>query len=100
MALFRLLPIVGEVMEKAFICFQGDVPRRQESAISRLIRRYRATTLNTFDAYGSHAFQQHKTDAEIRSLLLELQPEAGKILNQDAYFSRPVPIGCALRVFK
>jgi len=37
---------------------------------------------------------------EIRALLRELQPDMSKILNMDKYFSRPQPIGCALRVIR
>ena len=97
-ALLRLIPGLGELMEKLHICVQGDVPLRPESQLSRLKRRFKATTLNTFDAYGSHAFQHHKPDEEIIDLLNDLQPDSRKILNRSKYFLRPMPIGCALRV--
>lgn len=95
----RLAPVAGTLLEKANLCVQGDVPAVEgESGLHRLRRRFRATTLNTFDAYGAHAYQHHKSDVEIRSLIAELQPDASRILNVDRYFSRPQPFGCALRV--
>lgn len=99
-ALLRLIPGVGELLEKLHICFQGDVPVKPESRLSRLKRRFRATALNTFDAYGSHSFQHHKSDAEITELVNRLQPDPGKVLNREAYFRHPTPIGCALRLFR
>lgn len=100
-ALWRLVPGLGLLLEKTNLCVQGDVPRVEgESTLERLRRRYRATVLNTFDCYGSHAYQHHKSDAEIRALVQSLQPDQDKILNRDRYFLRPAPIGCALRVFR
>lgn len=100
-AFCRLVPGLGLLLEKTNLCVQGDVPRVPgESTVERLRRRYRAAVLNTFDCYGSHAYQHHKSDAEIRALLQSLQPDPGKILNSDRYFLRPTPIGCALRVFR
>jgi ubiquinone/menaquinone biosynthesis C-methylase UbiE len=99
MAALRLVPFVGIVLEKLNLCAQGDVPRVPgESGLTRLKRRFRATALNTFDGYGSHAYQHHKTDDEIRALVKKLKPS--KVLNEAAYFSRPPPIGCALRLFR
>jgi len=99
MAAFRLVPGIGELLEKAAFCVQGDVPRIEgESTRSRLVRRYNATTLNTFDAYGSHQYQHYKSESELRALVSSLQPDPGRVANVDRYFSRPPPIGCALRV--
>jgi hypothetical protein len=56
--------------------------------------------MNTFDGFGSHTYQHHKTDAEIIALVRDLQPDASKVLNMEKYFLRPAPIGCALRVYK
>lgn len=101
MAAARLTPGLGWFLEKAGFCVQGDVPRIPgEPVWARIGRRFRLTSLNTFDAFGSHTYQHHKSDEEILALLRELQPDAGKILNLDKYFSRPQPIGCALRVFR
>ena len=71
-----------------------------ESAWGRLKRRFDTTCLNTFDAYGSHQYQHHKSDDEIKALVAALQPDASKILNMERYFVRPAPIGCALRIFR
>lgn len=101
MGILRETPVLGVLFEKSGFCVQGDVPCvAGERAITHLRRRYRATVLNTFDGFGSHTFQHHKSDAEIRSLLAELQPDANKILNTEKYFSRPPPVGCALRIFR
>ena len=101
MSAFRLIPIFGEILEKSNVVVQGDVPKiAGEGVFQRLVRRYKAATLNTFDAYGSHEFQHHKSDFEILRLAIQLQPDSKKILNIDDYFSRPPKIGCALRVFK
>lgn len=95
----RMIPGVGEILEKTLLCGQGDVPVIVgESVWARLKRRFKATCLNTFDAYGSHQYQHHKSDDEIRTLVQELQPDAAKVLNTDKYFSRPPKIGCALRL--
>lgn len=99
MGILRLIPGVGIVLEKLNFCVQGDVPNTK-GALDRIRRRYRATVLNTFDAYGSHAYQHHKTDEEIRALVRQLQCDESKVLNADSYFLRPQPIGCALRVFR
>lgn len=101
MALIRLIPIVGAIAEKFGICIQGDVPIvLGESKYQRLKRRFRNTMLNTFDGFGSHKYQHHKSEAEIRSLISMLQPNQEKILNTEKYFRRPPPIGCALRLQK
>jgi len=101
MALLRLIPLLGMVLEKLHLVAQGDVPVVQgESWLARLKRRFRAASLNTFDAYGSHQFQHHKRDDEIRALVRQLQPDASRVMNADRYFLRPTPIGCALRVFR
>jgi uncharacterized protein YbaR (Trm112 family)/precorrin-6B methylase 2 len=101
MGLLRLIPLFGLFLEKSGFCVQGDVPRTEEDTFfSYLKRRMKATKLNTFDGFGSHQFQHLKRDEEIRTLLSELQQDPSKILNVDAYFSKPPPIGCALRVFR
>ncbi|WNO05826.1 methyltransferase domain-containing protein [Rhodoferax mekongensis] len=100
-SLLRMLPGLGGVLEKLLLCVQGDVPKIEgETRWSRIVRRYKAACLNTFDAYGSHQYQHHKTDAEIRTLVATLQPDVEKVLNAEEYFARPPKIGCALRVFR
>jgi uncharacterized protein YbaR (Trm112 family)/SAM-dependent methyltransferase len=101
MGVLREIPVLGVLLEKGGVCVQGDVPHVEgESWWPHKRRRFRATVLNTFDGFGSHTFQHHKSEAEIRALVRELQPDSKKVLNVEAYFSRPPPIGCALRVFR
>ncbi|HYS88774.1 MAG TPA: methyltransferase domain-containing protein [Bradyrhizobium sp.] len=101
MGVLRQVPGLGVFLEKSGFCVQGDVPRiDSEDAVSRLKRRYKTTVLNTFDGFGSHAFQHHKSDAEMRALVAELQPDSQKVMNLEKYFSRPASIGCALRIFR
>lgn len=101
MAMLRLVPLLGVVLEKLLLVVQGDVPPIPgQSIVSRLKRRFKLAELNTFDAYGSHQYQHHKRDDEIRALIESLQPKPTKILNAEKYFLRPTPIGCALRIFR
>lgn len=100
MAALRLIPLLGIFLEKSGFCVQGDVPREGTSSWARLKQRFKNTSLDTFDGFGSHKFQHHKSDDEIRSLAKALQPDASKILNIEKYFTRPTPIGCAIRIFR
>lgn len=101
MGVLREVPGLGLFLEKSGFCVQGDVLRVSgEDKKRHRRRRFRATVLNTFDCFGSHAFQHHKSDAEIRSLISQLQPNQEKIMNLEKYFTRPAPIGCALRIFR
>jgi len=101
MSASRMIPILGDILEKSNLVVQGDVPKiAGEGIFQRLNRRYKAAVLNTFDAYGSHEFQHHKSDFEILRLAIQLQPDSRRIQNIDDYFLRPPKIGCALRVFK
>jgi SAM-dependent methyltransferase len=101
MGVLRQIPVLGLLLEKSGFCVQGDVPKIDgDTAFTHLIRRIKATTLNTFDGFGSHNFQHLKRDDEIRTLISELQKDPSKTLNADKYFSKPPPIGCALRIFR
>ena len=101
MGLLRLLPLLGYALDKLSFCVTGDIPiKKEEPVAGRLRRKYRATVLNTFDTFGSHAYQHHKSDQEILDLVGRLQRDKSKVLNRDIYFTRPMPIGCALRVIK
>jgi ubiquinone/menaquinone biosynthesis C-methylase UbiE len=101
MGVLREIPLLGVLLEKLMLCVQGDIPPTEgETTWQHLKRRYRSTVLNTFDGYGSHRYQHHKSDDEIRSLVASLQPDTAKVKNMDRYFQRPMPIGCALRVFR
>jgi uncharacterized protein YbaR (Trm112 family)/ubiquinone/menaquinone biosynthesis C-methylase UbiE len=101
MAIMRLVPVLGVLLEKSGFCSQGDVPIiDNERAWSLLKRRFKNTSLNTFDRFGSHSYQHLKSDAEIRELVSSMQPNLTKVSNMDKYFLRPAPIGCALRVYR
>jgi 2-polyprenyl-3-methyl-5-hydroxy-6-metoxy-1,4-benzoquinol methylase len=101
MGILRCIPGVGWMLEKAGLCVRGDIPALHgERVWHRLWHSYKATILNTFDGFGSHHYQHHKRDAEIKQLATTLQPDASKVLNADKYFRRPPPIGCALRLFR
>lgn len=99
MAAARLVPGFGILLEKSGVLVHGDMPAIEgEGFLHHLQRHFRSTALNTFDGFGSHSFQHHKTEAELRALLAELQPDPAKLQNVERYFTRPMPIGCALRV--
>lgn len=99
MAVLREVPGLGPMLEKSGCCLQGDVPPAETEALTKAQRR-RATFLNTFDWFGSHTYQHHKTEAEIRALVQQLQPDLSRVGNLEPYFRRPMPIGCALRVLR
>jgi hypothetical protein len=95
----RLVPGLGELLEKSGFSHRGDIPPIDgESFLSLLKRRYAITALNTFDLFGGHSYQHHKSEPELRALVTELQPDPARIQNLETYFSRPPPSGCALRV--
>lgn len=101
MAVCREIPVIGILFEKAGFLIQGDVPKvAGESSMAHLRRRARATTLNTYDWFGFHEYQHHKSEDEVRKLVSTLQPDPAKVLNMNQYFSRPPHIGCALRIFR
>jgi len=101
MAFFRLVPVLGVLLEKSGLCVRGDVTKiADEPKWTYIKRSFKNTALNTFDCFGSHSFQHHKSDDEIRALVQALQPDSTKVLNMDKYFQRPQPIGCALRIFR
>jgi len=96
MSLIRFIPVFGWLAEKSGLMVRGDVP----IGPGWLKRAYKSGVLNTYDCYGSHAYQHLKTDDEIKNLVCALQPDSTKVLNEDIYFLRPQPIGVALRLFK
>lgn len=94
MALLRLVPGLGRLLELSTMMYRGYVPPGPRY----LQRAYRQGVLNTFDWFGAHAFQHYKSDGEIRELVAKLQPDASKVLNIDRYFQYPPLPGCALRL--
>jgi uncharacterized protein YbaR (Trm112 family) len=100
-SVFRMIPLIGWLLEKTGLAIQGDVPVIPgESVWNRIKRRYKCSCLNTFDSYGSHKYQHLKRDDEMWALIKDLQPDLTKVSNTDKYFSRPAPIGTALRIRK
>lgn len=97
LAAFRLVPAVGVLAEKAGLMVAGDVPAVC-GIRDRLRRRYRAGVLNTFDGFGGHAYQHHRSKQEIMTLVESLRPS--HVLNAEAYFRRPPPVGVALRLVR
>jgi ubiquinone/menaquinone biosynthesis C-methylase UbiE/uncharacterized protein YbaR (Trm112 family) len=101
MSVLRMIPVIGKILEFSCFCVQGDVPVIQgEGNWKRLLRRIKVTRLNTFDLFGAHKYQHHKSDEEIANLIATIQPDLNKVVNAEKYFSSSQPIGCALRVFR
>lgn len=101
MGMLRLIPVLGIILEKMSFLNCGDVAFQEgDNFFKKCKKVYGATVLNTFDAYGSHSYQHLKKDEEIIDLITYLQKDETKILNVKKYFTRPQPIGCALRIFK
>ena len=96
MSVLRFVPLLGMLMEKACLVSRGDVPKGPNT----IKRQYVQGILNTFDLYGSHTYQHHKTNEQMKTLIHELQPDSEKILNYDKYFDKPRPVGCAVRLFR
>jgi uncharacterized protein YbaR (Trm112 family)/ubiquinone/menaquinone biosynthesis C-methylase UbiE len=92
-----LIPGLGRFIEKAGLIVTGEVLPDARGQVPAG-RRFKATALNTFDAFGGHSYQHYKRDAEIRDLVHGLQPNPEKVTNLDRYFQRPPAIGCAIRV--
>jgi ubiquinone/menaquinone biosynthesis C-methylase UbiE len=97
MAALRQIPAIGPFLEKSGFCSQGEV-LGTDGSVAGIRMRFHATRLNTFDRFGSHRYQHLKRDSEIIALVRSLQPDSSKVHNIEAYFARPSPIGCALRV--
>lgn len=96
-SVLRFVPLLGWAMERLALVIRGNVPKGPHY----FGRLYLAGMLNTFDYYGSHAYQHHKTRDEIRSLVRCLQPNAVKVQNLETYLKLPAPPpGCAIRLMK
>lgn len=101
MGALRLVPILGWLNNKLRLSLTGKVPLIEgESWLNRQKRVYSLTVLNTFDTYGSHAYQHHLSEVEQRKIIEALQPDHSKLRNLDAYFASPQPTGCAIRIGK
>lgn len=97
----RLVPGLGKLANKLRLSLTGKVPRQLgESWLDHQRQIYRQTVLNTFDMFGSHSYQHQIPDAELRAMVLDMQPDPARIGNLEAYFIRPQPAGIGLRVQK
>ena len=96
MAVIRFVPVVGRLFELAGLMIRGEVP--MGPGFRR--RAYKQGLLNTFDLFGAHQYQHHKTNEEILALIGSLDPQPREVLNVEAYFRRPPPPGIALRLRK
>ena len=87
MALLRLVPGLGVLLEKSGFCVMGDVPKlHSESSWAYMKRRFKNTSLNTFDWFGSHSYQHHKSNDKIRLLVKAMQPDVSKVANMKSIF--------------
>jgi SAM-dependent methyltransferase len=94
-ALLRFIPVFGWLLEGAgFVC-RGKVPQSHT-----LRQRFKQAVLNTYDLYGSHAYQHFLTQPELQSLLDSLQPDRSKVLNVERVFDDPAAKAAAFRVFR
>ena len=96
MACLRFVPLLGTILERAQFVVCGDVPQGPD----QVRRQYKSAVLNTFDWYGSHQFQHQKSKEEIRALVSELQPDETLRRNVEAYLTRQIPPGLAMRLAK
>ena len=96
MSILRFVPVLGKGLEKSTIMFRGDVPKGS----NYIKRAYMSGVLNTFDWFGTHAYQHYTSNEELLDLVKSLQPNNEKVLNLEEYFTRPPPIGIALRLIK
>ena len=94
MSALRFVPGLGWMLEASMLMSRGEVIEPSWRS------RFRQGALNTFDRYGSHAYQHVKTEAELRELVAALQPDSAKRLNVDRMFADPPPVGCAFRIFR
>ena len=96
MSIIRFVPFLGIFLEKSNIMFRGDVPKGP----NYIKRAYLSGVLNTFDWFGTHEYQHYTSNEELKKLVNNLQPNKDKVLNTNEYFTRPQPIGIALRLIK
>src|SRR5712691_1374457 len=94
MARLRMVPVLGPFLEKANFMVRGEVPpgdRYEE-------RLYETAVLNTFDWFGSHQYQHQLSAQEIADICGKLTPRPKIIVNLEAYYRRPLPLGLPIRL--
>ena len=94
MARLRMVPVVGNLLEKANFLVRGEVPPGDRYAE----RLHETTVLNTLDWYGSHQYQHHLSGEELAAICHGLSPSPKTILNLELYRKRPVPPGAQIRL--
>lgn len=102
MGVLWFVPVLGWLLRKSMIMIKGNTPLdKKETLLEKIKRTYYSVVTNTYDWYGSHTYQHHITNNDLKKLLYDLQPDESKILNQEKYYSRdPVYDGASLRVVK
>ena len=100
MSALRMIPVVGVVVEKADLMRRGDVEQGGTGWWGQMVRNFQAGVINTFDYFGSHAYQHHRSLAELQALADDLQPKRTKQLNRKAFFVNPQAAGIMLRLQK
>jgi len=96
MAILRFIPVLEPLLEKSQFVVRGNVPPRPDLTL----RQYRQAVLNTYDWYGSHAYQAQKTGKELRNLVAKLQPDSRYIQNLEEHLKINFPPGLAIRITK
>jgi 2-polyprenyl-3-methyl-5-hydroxy-6-metoxy-1,4-benzoquinol methylase len=96
MSALRFVPGLGYVLEKALLMGRGEITPGPHY----FRRAYRAGLVITFDGFGSHGYQHYVSFNEQRAIAKALQPNEKKWRNAEVYFTRPMPIGAALRLTK
>jgi hypothetical protein len=92
MSLLRFIPLVGWLLEGCLLMARGQVLDKGLKA------KYKAGVLNTFDMFGSHAYQHAKTEKELRDLIAS--PKPTQVFNIDRALGNPSAIGCTFRLVK
>jgi ubiquinone/menaquinone biosynthesis C-methylase UbiE len=100
MSALRLIPVVGGVVEKADFMRRGELEQVSTKWWNQIQHNFQAGVINTFDYFGSHAYQHHRSLNELQALADELQPERAKQVNHKIFFVTPQPAGIMLRLKK
>jgi hypothetical protein len=102
MGILWFIPFLGWFLRKSMLIIKGNTPvDKTETVLDRIKRTYYSVVTNTYDWYGSHSYQHHIKDKDLKILIDELQPNSSKIYNQQKYWSKkPVYDGASLRIEK
>jgi len=102
MGILWFIPFLGWFLHKSMLIIKGNTPfDKTETFLERIKRTYYSVVTNTYDWYGSHSYQHHIKDKDLKKLIDELQPNKSKVYNQQKYWSKkPVYDGASLRIEK